>query len=94
MTSITAGVFFHRLAPSARSPHSVRLHILGQQLPSPFGHGVRVQTEEFRNLAISAQLKRLQTSVQTTLLFVEQAREQDNRRPQFVGNIAGRDADG
>jgi hypothetical protein len=40
---------------------------------------VRVQTENLRNLAISAQLERLQAGVQTSLLLVEQTGEQDNR---------------
>ena len=46
-----------------------------------------IQAEKVRNLAISAQLERLQTGVQTSLLFVEQAGEQDNRRPQFGKTI-------
>jgi hypothetical protein len=33
------------------------------------------------DLAVSTQLERFQASVQTPLLFVEQAGKQDNRRP-------------
>jgi hypothetical protein len=55
---------------------------------------VRVQAEKFRNPAISAQLERLQAGVQTPLSFVKQTGEQDNRSPQFVGNITGGNADG
>jgi hypothetical protein len=41
-------------------------------------------------LAITAQLERLQTGVQTTLLFVEQTGEQDNGSSQFVRNTGDR----
>jgi hypothetical protein len=51
---------------------------------------VGVQTEKFRDLAITTQLERFQTGVQTPLLFVEHAGKQNDRRPKFVGNMAGR----
>jgi hypothetical protein len=54
IASITAGVFFHRLAPATQGPHPVRFHILGQQLPSPLGYRVWVQTKKFGDLAITA----------------------------------------
>jgi hypothetical protein len=54
MTLITAAFFFHRLAPSAYSPYPAHFHLLGQQLPSSFGHCVRVQMEKLSNLAVCA----------------------------------------
>jgi hypothetical protein len=47
--------------------------------------------KKFGDLMISAatQLERLQTSVQASLLFVEQTREQDDARAKFVGNLRG-----
>jgi hypothetical protein len=50
--------------------------------------------EKFRDLAISTQLERFQTGIQTTLLFVEGAGEQDNRRPKVLGNETGRKTSG
>src|SRR5665213_1271666 len=87
------GFFFHRLAPPANGADPVRLHILSRQLPPPFGHGVWVRTEKFLNLPIAAQTERLKAGVQTSLLLVEQAGEQDDRRTQLVGNTVGRRAD-
>ena len=49
-----------------------------------------VQTEKFGDLAVATQLERFETGVQAPLLFVKQAGKQDNRRPHFIGNIAGR----
>jgi hypothetical protein len=69
-------------------PDPVHGHILRYKLASPLGHRVRVQLEKFGNLMVPAttQLERLQAGVQTPLLFVERTPEQDDSRPQFVGN--------
>ena len=85
MASITPGVFFRWFAPSPHAPHPAHFHILGQQFPSSFGDRVRVQVEKVGDLAVSTQLERFQASVQTPLLFIEQAGKQHNRCSQFIG---------
>ena len=50
--------------------------------------------EKFRDLAISTQVERFQAGIQPPLLFVESAGEQDNRRPKFIGDEAGRNVSG
>src|SRR5580700_11797163 len=45
--------------------------------------------EKVGDLTVSAQLKRFHASVQPPLLFVEDAGEQDNRRPKLIGRSGG-----
>ena len=65
MASTISGVFFHRLAPAAGSAHAIHCHVLSQQLLSSPGYGVRIEVEEFGQLAIAAtaQLQRLQSDI-------------------------------
>ena len=86
MASTISGVFFHRLAPAASSAHAVHFHVLSQQLLSSPGHGVRIEIEEVGQLAIAttAQLQRLQSDIQTALLLIQQAVEQEDGGFQFL----------
>ena len=53
---------------------------------SSAGYGVRIEVEEFGQLAIAAtaQLQRLQSDIQTALPLIQQAVEQENRGFQFL----------
>lgn len=53
------------------------------------GYCVRIQVQKIGQLPIAPmpQLERFQSCIQTALLFIEQAVEQENRRPKFVGHL-------
>jgi hypothetical protein len=62
--------------------------VLVQQLsPSP-GHGRGIEPEQFGDPGIttSPRLQRFKPGIQASQFLVEQAEEQDDRRPQFIGH--------
>ncbi len=79
--------FFQRLAAPADFADAAGFDITVQQLASSAGDGVRVQAEKLRQLPIAAvsQLEGFDSGIEATLLFIQQAIEQQDGRLEFVG---------
>lgn len=88
MVWTNCGVFFQRLSPAAGFAHAIELNALSQQLLSCARDGVRIQAQELGQLVVAAvsQLERFQSGVESSLLFIEHAVEQDDGGLQFLGS--------
>jgi hypothetical protein len=87
MVAITSGVFLDRVPTSAAAPHPLDLDIAAEQLTAPPGHSARVHLQKLGDLRVStvADLHRLKSGVQATLALIEEAVEQHDGGPQFIG---------
>ena len=87
MAGTHVGVVFKRLAAPADFADAAGFDSTLQQLAPSAGDGVRVQAEKLRQLPLAAvsQLEGFDGGIEATLLFIQQAVEQQDGRWEFVG---------
>jgi hypothetical protein len=87
MAKITApSFFFHGLSTPAGSADALEFEIPFFEFSPSFGNSLNVEARQVRDASISASTEphRFESGVESSLLFVERAQEQDDGRAGFV----------
>src|SRR5437867_11548010 len=82
-----SAVFFHRCPAGTHATRSPWRDVVIEQVLPAACHGMRIQVEKRRQdrIAAAPECDRFQTGKQASLLFVEQAIEQQDGRLEFIG---------
>lgn len=74
---IRHGVFFRRLTSSTLATKAIRVHLTVEQFAASLGHGMHVEPQKVRDLAIAAMAELLgfEAGIQPSLALIEKAEE-------------------
>ncbi len=87
---MTSGVFLDRLASRSRPANALHLRVSREQVPPSSGDRAGVEAKQFADLLVAtvSDLQRLESCIETALLFIEEAVEEHDRGFQLFGEHA------